>query len=62
MADDLGYGDLGSFELHDLSTDPGEAEDVSGDHLETVTRLAGHLSAERVPSSEWPSPIDSGTE
>jgi arylsulfatase A-like enzyme len=52
----------GSIELYDLSTDPGETRDVSGEHPGIVDRLAGHLRSERVPSREWPSPIDSKSE
>lgn len=48
----------GSIELYDLGTDPGETRDVSGEHPEVVARLAGHLRSERLPSPEWPSPLD----
>ncbi|MCO8123177.1 arylsulfatase [Stieleria sp. TO1_6] len=35
----------GSGELFDLANDPGEVTDVSGDHSELATRLAGQLDA-----------------
>ena len=45
-----------SLELYDLSKDPGETQDVSGENRRIVNRMTSFLKSARSDSEEWPLP------
>lgn len=45
-----------SLELYDLSKDPGETQDVSGENRRIVNRMTSFLKSARSDSGEWPLP------
>ena len=46
------------LELYDLASDSGEANDIAKQHPDVVAEMETLLLESRIPSKEWPSPID----
>ena len=45
-----------SLELYDLSADPGEKQDVAGEHPGVIARIEAYLKTARTESENWPTP------
>ena len=46
----------GPIELYDLTTDPGEEENVADQHPDIVRQIAEIMKTARTPSEHWPLP------
>lgn len=52
------YGVAQDIELYNLEQDPGESTNVAGKHPELVSKFKTFFTDARVPSRNWPTPLD----